>query len=290
MKKKSFVVAMLIGIIAFVSCEDDYEQVNTQKEFATKETAVSPANPENKYDSIGVIHNNLLEKCKLQIQSFYQKNGDITLSQSHEIARSILHGAKYDTNNFSYGSLTMLVSDSAQVYRTFISSSSLSSVAKQEMLSLVSTIVNLAKQDVEDYGLYKSAIVSKEREVSNNSAIPSHDRVILLSSMSVLRYSLCYWADVEDYFTDNSAKSKDKKMPKWVRIVAMGVADAAGAIGGAAAGAPTVLGAVAGGVVGAVSASSGAATLCDKIDKVIDDGSQNNGGNNGGNTGNNGNN
>lgn len=274
--KRFYLVTTLFFLCCFglISCENEEFQSEQGNEFIGKtSTSVSPANSANAYDYVGENHNSLLKSCREEIMSIYKNKGDITLAEANSIAQTLLSNAGFDTNVFKYNDLCILVSDTADLFRNYISSSNLSSQGKDIIISTISALDSLAKLEKDDYGIYKSIVVDKERIIIDNSTINTQEKVVLLSAMSVLRYSLYYWSKTENYLVDyNSTK---KKMPKWLRVTVMAVADVAGGISGGVAGSvggPVVI--AAGGTVGAVAASNGAATLCDKIDQIIQDGNQ----------------
>ncbi len=279
--RKLFVVALVYASLGFISCENDETGFGVNEKLASDEVLlpVYPANTANSYDSVGQIHNTMLQSCRVDVLSLYKRNGNITVAEANDIAQNTLHRAGYDTTLFKYNDLCTLLSDTATIFRNYISASRLSTKGKDIMCSTISLMDSLARNEVDNYMAYKAIIVNTEQFINEDRTIDNQEKSILLSAMSVLRYSLYYWSLTENYLIDNNTKAK--KMPKWVRITMMAVADAAGGIGGALTGAAvgttvggpagSVAGGVAGSITGAITASNGAATLCDNIDKISED-------------------
>lgn len=271
MKKGKIISVIAVCLVLFYACENN-EQVITSQDVAVKnQISVFPGNDKNSFDFVGVKHNYLLEVCQKEVSSFYCRNGKISLAESNDIAQAILFSEGYDTTYFKHKQLVKLISDSANMYRDYVSSLRLSEYGKSMIIATITEIEELANKQNDDYRVYKSIIMEKEDAIIQNTTLSENEEAILLSAMSVFRHSLYCWLQTDNYLS--VIQSKAKKLPKWLRATALAVADAAGAVGGAIAGAVVgnVAGGIAGGVTGAVAASNGASTLCDNIDKIQGD-------------------
>ncbi|MDR2836809.1 MAG: hypothetical protein LBV69_11595 [Bacteroidales bacterium] len=239
-----------------------------------KDYSNSPYNHKNYYDSLGQIHNLLLEECRIYTLEKIEKNPPekIDLMWCVDVSTYILRQNHYELKeNAFYEIAKHIIEDANNWFENYINKVELLSENKKILIELIQNLKKLSDEEIVYYYKYKETILKYEEIFLNKFSLKDKELIVLLSAMSILRHSLFYW-----FYNINEEEETKAKKGVWRKVV-MGLCDAAGAIGGGIAGAVagtavlpgagTALGASAGAVTGAITASNGAATLWDNYVK-----------------------
>ena len=131
----------------------------------------------------------------------------------------------------------------------FIANLNMDSRLRIKLKDLVDSVIKEAGSEMVNYGILYDGIVKFEDEIMSimSYKITQKDACSLLSFTSTLRYSLAYWENTySDSVEDEAAPGG--KIKKWLKVAAVALSDAAGAVAGAATGS----------LIGPVSAVAGA--------------------------------
>jgi hypothetical protein len=187
---KNLKVCLAILPLFTIACSDEYTgemTKNAHVEQSAKKLVIGPGNSANPFDIAGSIHNEILE----------------TLDQTDFNSQSIEDIAVLiDSISAIHPELVSLSSDSAlssrlpeiiwivnnnDVMNDLLGASTLGGNAKISLISFVDSLL-LATDD--SYGDIHSMIVSYEASILNNSELTSNDKRIMLTTTSVVRYSV----------------------------------------------------------------------------------------------------
>lgn len=258
MKKsfKFFAVAiaaiMTIGSIASVSCDkENGDDVSGSLSGPMGKADVAlPKNANNPYDTIGALHNIMMEECREKMQSYYLGHGTWSVTASDSIATAILEDHGFYVPGYDLNFITSLLADSASNYLDY----ALDHGASNSEIMTIRNIVTNIKEMVfanEPYSQIKGKIVSNEELVLSNPSLSNNEKYVILSATSVLRHSLYYWLNYDGFDIGMSPSAKEDNPTQnnnsgrgW-RIA---LADLGGALTGAVTGASA--GATAGTAIG----------------------------------------
>ncbi len=285
MKKqtKFFVVAIAalitIGSIVFVSCnkEKNNDANGNLSRGPEKITLESPRNANNPYDTIGALHNILMDYCREKVREYYMDYGEWDVPAADDIATIVLANRGITAPYLNYDYITSLFADSASCYVDYASTCGASTIEKETVYNIVSLVRNLVLANA-PYSEIKELIVNQEAIVLQNQLLSSNEKFDILSATSVLRHSLHYWLTNNGFDAGMSLPAKDddpQPTDNRASVWEIALADLGGALSGALSGASTganvsssfenpvpviIVGAVIGAIDGAVKASCDKAT------------------------------
>ncbi|MDR0790479.1 MAG: hypothetical protein LBO06_06760 [Bacteroidales bacterium] len=228
-----------------------------------------PANENNPYDSVGVTHNAEVEKI---IEEIYGK--ELSVEEINEIVITYLVDdevlpSDYVDDFISFDNIANIVDDDSDYCQETIGNLETSDEVKEFLYTLFHDISELAEENVEEYDTYYELICSLEEAIVSSIALSDSDKLILLITSSVARYSLFFWMSNAENYPRSNPNTKGLSLGQWIRVGLKDVAGAAtGALTGAVAGTAipgigTATGAIVGGAAGAVSSS------VDEYDKQV---------------------
>jgi hypothetical protein len=194
MKKKLMILAAGITVMLAACNKEGKVKSNVATVKETNRFALNSApndraaNPSNPYDSIGVIHNQVVDvTC-----TYIQKTGDkAIISIRNQVAG--FFKARYGSDIShqlidTYGRFTKKFPN-----RQFtIAPKGIFSVAAESYLNRVLGTIQSVK-DASGYDTFKSAIVSIENLVIQDKNISANEQQHILMVSAVARYSMSYW-------------------------------------------------------------------------------------------------
>lgn len=232
----------------------------------------------NLYDSCGAIHNTLIEKMRICTNEKKEKEHpeEIDLKWCFDVSSDVLEQLWAFKRKPFFNNTKSLIDDADNGFVNYISTLTLDSENKSMLIKLFNELKGISENEIDDYSEWKKVIIKYENDILKKDNLFDNEVAIVLSSLSVLRFSLFYWHDNINEDSSSAVMAKKEKGKVWKKIV-MGLADAAGAIGGgvtgaaagslALPGAGTVIGAVSGAITGATAASNAVATLWNNYKK-----------------------
>lgn len=266
MKKVIIAFIVLTGVFAIYSCsvndetnKDSNELMNdTPISYVLKE-GESPYYKQNKWDTCGVMHNNILKAVvanKINLGKVTNDYIDYSNNQFHEI-----YDPNYTITTLTTEQVRTVMADSTNYYVNVIDNNiHYTTTVKTSLSEFFMIIANSSTEENLTYSIMKNKIIRYEDNIIASN-ISETDKDEILKVTSVARHSLYFWNKELGDLTEISITGK---RPIWKWIV-VGLADVAGGAAGATAGSLTGVLAVAGGVAGAAGASSGASSLVDWI-------------------------
>ncbi|KQB39835.1 hypothetical protein RC62_1529 [Flavobacterium aquidurense] len=211
MKKKT-----LIGIIIFplflISCtsQDSAEVLTTTNKTSFQKPGINlsglsgPENNTNPYDSVGRLHNEVLE---IYLSHTFD-NALSTNTLTEDIMNEIQSITSSNTINivedcrspFAYNTINALVTNPQNSAFDIIQNSVLTSSGKTSLTTFIDSVTGInseSYQDVYDF------IKSYESEILSSTDLTNQDKRIILTTSSIVRYSV-YYDMVKDRDWDTS--------------------------------------------------------------------------------------
>lgn len=179
-------------------------KVNQEKTQATSRSVQSilPANPANSYDIVGKLHNDILDSY---LNGNYQGNTLTQISQQIEsIATANTDFMLLNTDGnltFDLQGIQEIINNPQAELTQAVENASMTVIAKESLSDFMSDI-QLRKND--PYNDIFQFIVTYELWVSNHLALNNEDKRIMLTTSSIIRYSLYYSQDGKDDDWDTS--------------------------------------------------------------------------------------
>lgn len=244
-------VLLLLGFIMLSSCNDEYtDDKKVNNNTVVLKTLSTPENPENPYDSVGYWHNIFADQIYPQLTSGSE------IDESINISCDYFYSQGYDTTHI-YSIVHSVNNNMGNFYFNNIESLNISNESKSLLRSLlVDFAAMLVDENITEYEVYKAFIIDyEETQVINNSNITTNDKAIILSTTSILRYSLYYWMNNNGFITQSKAT------PGWLKVLAIIGADVVGGAVASAVGATGPAAACVSVAVGALMAEKGEATV-----------------------------
>lgn len=192
----------------------------------------NPANPKNKFDYVGDIHNQIVS---VYVQKYGRKERPVNeiclltqeiASENEDIQKLPDADAniKVDCDLIKKG-----IEDFTNQFENIVASFDISEAAKFKLQELINYNFEISFQ-VEDteYSLYYNHVVEYEDSIINNDQYSKKDVKILLSASSTARYAGYYWKmELNETSLTTSAQRR-----KWWQWAIIGAADLAGAFEG----------------------------------------------------------
>lgn len=187
---------MLLGILIFpfiiMSCntEENTEDLplNKKVNFQRKDTVVRPENADNPYDSVGRLHNEVLD-IYLATRSVSKTTEDI-MAQIQSITSSDSINIVQDCNRLSIlDTINFIVANPQNSAVSIIDNSILSSDGKDNLLEFIELLDVIKTSEYED--IYQF-IASYESEILSSTILNNYDKRVILTTSSIVRYSMYY--------------------------------------------------------------------------------------------------
>lgn len=187
---KFFAVAiaaiMAIGSATLVSCNKEESTKQIAGMSNTKNNPLS--NPENPYDSIGLIHNNAMNDL-----IFIHNGLPFSMKEAIVAAEEYLYDKGYDTTGV-YTLVSEIIHDAKSNYSTVVSSQNLSSASIDAVTAMMYDVATMSLSgNYNGYESYRKYLMEVEANIIANADIPSSEKGKLLTATAVYRYSLYYW-------------------------------------------------------------------------------------------------
>lgn len=167
---------------------------------------LSPENSENAYDFAGKLHNDILE---IYLPGNYQYTTIAEVNQQIEsivATNTNLLALNLDGNStVNLEEIYEIITNPQSKLEGAIANSSLTSIAKLSLSNFMNTITTLENEEYES--LYQT-IVSYESSVMTDSQFTNEDKRIILTTSSVVRYSLYFAKERKDKDWDSSVGNR----------------------------------------------------------------------------------
>ena len=286
-KKNQFWGVLVATLVAFcmTSCDKEVLTSDASEGIWSKssQSMDSPYNDQNPFDSVGIMHNELLTKCRYYV---YANMGDTirldNLDSVLTLANILLSEYDYDTTNVR--SIACFVNDSTiETNSDLLYSMGLSENTVGWLSELIDELDYCAENEIEDVSGLIGRVYNKEFTlIGGEPDLFTEDNLEKLMATSVLRHSLYYW-DTAVFHPDlygeiGGTQYESEVGPKVKRVLRIALADAKGALKGgkeayslaSIVGGSTevcVVAGCAGAVLGAVEASIEMSEKCKAEDK-----------------------
>jgi hypothetical protein len=243
-------VALFCLTISLFSCKKNDNELpipnniknHTKQVLRISYTVDSAANPNNPFDSVGYLHNIILQETRnawIDSPSSASNNYNAVLNYfyDNDYPALISFSTLYSVDSLIYN-------DTSLSKTLFVNSTNFSSSAKF-VLSNIFTLSNKI-YDYDSYEDFKADMILIEDGISLNSNLTELEKNSLFAAASVARHSVLYWAreaaglnaDPETNGNPNGpiGKSIFKAIREWLRDHPIATADIGGAITGAVGG------------------------------------------------------
>ncbi len=179
-----------------------------------------PANPMNKYDTMGQRHNDILIYLRTRLKEIrhpdLQKINQFAMEYADSVMTVQLPGSFFST-------VPEIVADEPNGYATVINSISYSSDVKTSLLELIQLVQTVCANKEAVYEDIKNAIIQFENSISDNQTLAPEGKRKILEAASVARHSAYYWLE----FDPRGKDLKDARLLWWIASI---TSDIAGAI------------------------------------------------------------
>lgn len=187
---KNLKVFLAILPLLTIACSDEYtgEITKTARvEQSTKKLVIGPDNPANPFDSAGIIHNEIMETIEeTAFNSQSIEDIAILIDSISAIQPELQLLSNDSTLSSRLPEITWIVNNKAAI-NDVLAASTLGVNAKTSFISFVDSLLLAIDKP---YGDIHSMIVSYEASILNNSVLTSNDKRIILTTTSVVRYSV----------------------------------------------------------------------------------------------------
>lgn len=216
MKTSVIWIAMML---LFSACKKNEKPEKQDTQVANKTTVALQLFPQyelNMYDAAGYRHNEMLRYMRKY------KTGDAQLP-TEQIADLLIqnpaYGLSISMKKPMLASMQQLASAQEAFYDQVVAAISLSVEAKQYL----NVIVGAIRQHFGmNYHLMKNAITAVEDQVLNHIELPQMERVVILMTASIARYSAYYW------MFEEPISLAGLSLKSWLKVIATVTADPAG--------------------------------------------------------------
>lgn len=207
--KKHMLIGILIFPLIMISCtsEENIEDVAIDKKDNFQKPGMilsGPENASNPYDSIGRLHNEVLE-------IYLSTHSDNSLSENtstEDIMAQVQLIACSGTINivqdcsssFAYNTINTIVTNPENSTASIIDNSILTSQGKADLRILIDS---LAEIDDESYQDINEFIISYESDILSSNVLNNQDKRIILTTSSIVRHSV-YYEEIRDRDWDSS--------------------------------------------------------------------------------------
>lgn len=223
---KPIIILTLLAALAS-GCKKD----NTNNESEGKQAErimlsagdLKPSNPANKFDSIGIWHNIGLD----YVLSSLNERKQTSIEQVNQA--TIMFGKEVmnlKASPYLFASLNRVLADSAAHFRNIIAKAPLSEGGKTWLIHLFSAVEKV-NPDKLDYAALKQNIMAIETSIIQDKSLNEHEKLAVLGTASVARYSASYWAKFQGFNPSSVGKLKHV-----IKFIAQVTSDMGGALVG----------------------------------------------------------
>ncbi|MBU0941519.1 MAG: hypothetical protein KKD36_08815 [Bacteroidetes bacterium] len=167
---------------------------------------LSPENSANEYDIAGKLHNDILE---IYLTDNYQYTTIAEVNQrikSIVAANTSLSALNLDANSaVDLEEINEIITNPQSKLQGTIANSSLTTIAKLSLSNFMNTVTTLENEEYES--IYQT-IVSYESYVITDPQFTSEDKRIILTTSSLVRYSLYFAKERKDKDWDSSVGNR----------------------------------------------------------------------------------
>lgn len=149
----------------------------------SKTTAINNDNP---YDSIGVMHNEILTEY-LDYSDNHTSIEDIGSEIQFLISNYYSGIEYYEANVINYHEIEEILLDPQGSFDFILENACLSDTAQNNFLDFINALMQINE---EEFSSLYTFIVLYESEVQNNASISSEDKSIILRICSIIRHSI----------------------------------------------------------------------------------------------------
>lgn len=187
---KNLKVWLIILPLSTIACSDEYTGETTETAHiirSTLKTGNGPGNPANPFDQAGTIHNEILEA--LETTDFNSQSiADVAvLIDSVSTANpGLASSSNSPALSTKLAEITWIVNTDNAI-NGVLATSTLGASARTSLMEFVDSLLLSADDPYEDI---HPMIVSYEADVLANNAFTSNDKRIILTTTSVVRYSV----------------------------------------------------------------------------------------------------
>lgn len=213
---KNISLGLVILSLLIVSCTTDFidntESINGKVSSKKSEKSarivqnLTPENPANIYDLAGKLHNDILD---IYLAGNYQYNTIAQISQQVEAIaaeNNDLMLLNLETNlPINLEIIQEIVNNPQAKLDEAIANSTMTNLAKGSLSSFMNDVL-LWEND--EYGAIYQSIISYESSVITNPQFNNEDKRIILTTSSIVRYSLYYAKGRKDEDWDSSVGNR----------------------------------------------------------------------------------
>lgn len=178
-----------------------------------------PANPLNKYDTMGQRHNDILVYMRTQLKGLRHPDLETITRYAMEYSDKVM--AVQLPGSF-FSTVPETVADEPNGYATLINSISYSSDVKTSLLELIKIVRTVCADKNVVYDDIKNAIVQFENRINDNQTLSPDGKQKILETASVARYSAFYWLELDPRGKD----LKDARLLWWIASITSDIAGA----------------------------------------------------------------
>lgn len=191
MKKQLLTYGFLTLLICIISCSeetDDYSYSTNKEMEQSIMSRTNAGNSLNPYDSIGQLHNVILD-------AYFLENPNVQTIQDVSVEIDALYSVYSNsvnilsTNNLDVEDIEEILDDPEDSFEDILSESTLSNQARLSFEDFVNDLI--AIQDEEFDSIY-NVVTNYESEISINPLFTNEDKRVILMVSSIARYSIYY--------------------------------------------------------------------------------------------------
>lgn len=206
--KKHILIGILIFPLIMISCtsEENIEDLTIDKKDNFQRPGMilsGPENASNPYDSIGRLHNEVLE-IYLSTNSDNSLSENLTediMAQVQLIACSGTINIAQDCNSsFAYNTINTIVTNPENSTVSIIENSILTPQGKADLRTLIDSLAAIKDESYQDIHGF---ITSYESEILSSTVLNNQDKRIILTTSSIARHSV-YYDEIRDRDWDSS--------------------------------------------------------------------------------------
>ena len=202
MKKISLWVIILSFPVLLTSCSTDEFTGETEhtaelSETVLKKSLPTPQNIENGYDNTGVLHNHILD---IYLSA---NHNHTTIEEVNDEIQQLVYGFSgvvplalgVNSINSPVSQIMDIIDSPESSLSSIILESHLTNEAKINLTDFISSLLLLQDEAYEDKQQF---IISYESSVIADTLLNNEDKRVILTTSSLIRYSLYYGKDRED--------------------------------------------------------------------------------------------
>ncbi len=234
--KHSFIILLVLLTVSCTKQDKDAQETSKIDAVAIRLTTptqntLSPDNPNNPYDSAGILHNLVLKS----VRNYMHETGDESVNGSMTVIRNYFKTRRnIDNGNPLHLLPTGMMNAITADHRAFLGSSPISHPMRMTYTEFIDSLKRFT-----DFNLkrFKTLLMSFEDKILQSSMFNDQEKRSLLIGFSVARHSGFYWAEGLDDLAFRGPK-KAGFLRKLGAVVSAVIGDGIAAVGLLALGAP----------------------------------------------------